>query len=221
MSSAHGQGHPVDSLLRWRLLRSAVRLVAAVGFEATTAEMIAAAAGVSSDEFHRHFPGKSDCCREAFEAICNRFDRRLLPVYRSSAPWPARMRGAAYAAVDYCREHETEVRFGLQVRCQYGRSPRTEASLRLHLAEIDSARQEVTGRRRVPSAGAEVCLGAFLEVVVRLGSEDRLGELPGAVPALLHNAYSIYLGPEAAARELQAQETPAPRGMLSLKHPRF
>jgi len=191
---------------RDRFLAAAVEEVVEGGYEATSVTAIASRTGATPTEFRSHFNGKSDCCRCALEEICERFDLQLLPVYLTIHPWRRRIRLAAYAAARFCGEHKMEIRFAIDEWRRGGRSPKAEASLCLHLEEVDRGRAEAAESSRIPLSAAELAVGAFLEVVVRADAEGRLMNLNEEIPALLYRATRTYLGGEAAEEELRLTE---------------
>lgn len=199
-------GHPSS---RSRLLEAAIATVSSLGYEAVGIEMIVESARVSRREFDRSFADKEDCCRCAFEEVCDHFDRYMLPVYARPLPAQAKVRAAAYACADYCREYAWRVRYGLQVRSRFGASDRAEQSLRFHLEQVDSLR-DVDAARRVPAFAADLCVGSLLELVVRLDTAGRLDQLNRSIPLLLFNTYGIYLGTGSAERLLRDEELPGP-----------
>ncbi len=180
--------------------------VSVVGYEAVSVEMIAQFAGVDPAEFSLSFTGKEECCRCAFEDVCDHFDRHMLPIYAQRTDFQTKIALAAYAVADYCREHEQRVRFGLQVRSRFGNTSRAEQSLRFHLDQMDSWRGEVERSRPIPAIAPELCLGSFLSLIVRLEAAGRLPSFRESVPSLLYSTLSIYLGRNAAEKMLKRGE---------------
>ncbi|HET7454274.1 MAG TPA: TetR/AcrR family transcriptional regulator [Solirubrobacterales bacterium] len=203
--SAPGYPWAGHASARSRLLEAAIATVSALGYEIVTVEMIVDVAGVGEGDFERSFADKDECCRRAFEDVCDHFDRHLLPVYARTAPAPAKIRAAAYACADYCREYQQRARYGLQVRSRYGRTSRAEQSLKFHLGQMDSLRDEDTAHR-IPAAAAELSVGFFAGHAIRLDASGRLGELRASIPSLLYSVYNVYLGRSAAERLLQDEE---------------
>jgi AcrR family transcriptional regulator len=188
---------------RERLIAAVVPLVLADGREEVTATAIASRAGITASEFSRHFTSAEDCRRAAFDAVCDRFDRHLLPIYLRPEPWRLRMRVAAYAAVDFCRDHEEQVRFAIGERLRHRHLHQGERSLRLHLREIESARLEAPVPELVPSSAAEFAVGCFLELAVRCHASGDFRQLEQSLPALLYRVIAAFFGPVAAEEELE------------------
>ncbi|MGN6816030.1 MAG: TetR/AcrR family transcriptional regulator [Solirubrobacterales bacterium] len=187
---------------RERIIDAAIARVAMDGYEGATVERIIAAAEATPAEFWRSFRSKEHLCKQAFEEICERFDRHLLPIYMNPQPWRYRMRAVAYAATRYCCEHPVEIDFGIVEVSRDPHSPLGERSLRLHLGEIDSVRSEVPDPDKAPSSAAELVVGSFLQLVMRSHAAGSYDGMEAAAPELLYRANELYLGIEAAEEEL-------------------
>lgn len=209
---------------RARLLEAAISTVSRLGYEAVGVEMIAGVAGVSEREFERHFSDREDCFRHAFEEVCDHFDRYMLPLYAGSEPAQGKLRRAAYGCAEYCRVYEQRVRYGLMVRSRFGSAWRAERSLRFHVEQVDSLR-DVDPTRRVPPFAAELCVGSVLALLVRLEASDRLHRLDESIPALLFNAFTIFLGRNTAETILRDEElaelSRLPVDQVSLNHSKY
>lgn len=187
------------------IVEATISTVTSEGFEETTTDLIAQRAGVSTEEVVRTVGSKDSCCRRAFDAVCEEVDCLLLPIYLRPDPWQERISAAAMAAAGYCREYEERVRFAIEERFRRGHTPLGEASLRLHLDQVDAIRHEVAEPERIPVAAAEIAVGSFIETLVSLHTEDRLADFDLAVPGLLYNTFRLYLGLEAAGDLLKTR----------------
>jgi AcrR family transcriptional regulator len=205
MSAAEGSAGADQ---RRRLLKATTAAVAAVGYEGVDLGLILRSAGVSESRFGRNFVSKDDCCRCAFEEVCDHFDRYMTAVYVRKAPARVKVSAAAYAAARYCRDFEQQVRFGVQVHARYGNSRRAKDSLRLHLAQVDVLRREVQTSRRVAKVAPELCVGSFLGQVVRSDASGQLSELEHSIPSLLSYAFGVYFG-TARANEILSGQCPS------------
>jgi AcrR family transcriptional regulator len=188
--------------VRERLVSAAVSLVSETGHESVTVAAIAARAETTTSEFGRHFSSADDCCRGAFDTVCDRFDRHLLPIYLRPEPWRTRMRAAARAAIDFCRTHEEEVRFAVEEQLRGPSRPQGERSLRLHLGQIDSVRSETEDPAQIRRSAAEFVVGCFLERVLRCHAGGELAGLERSLPDLMYALVEAFLGPAAAEEEL-------------------
>src|SRR6516165_7194008 len=102
-----GSGHPGRRRItsREELEQSAFALFAAQGFEATTVDEIAAAAGIGRRTFFRYFPSKNDIPWGAFELELDRMRARL----RACPPEVPLMDAIRLALVDFNRVSPAEV----------------------------------------------------------------------------------------------------------------
>lgn len=203
--NVRGEGSGREIVLTRRIIEATIAAVASHGFESTTTDLIARRAGVGVDVVIRSFGDKDCCCLRAFDAVCEEVDCLLLPIYLRPEPWQERITAAAIAAARYCREYEERVRFAVAERFRRGRTPLGEASLRLHLDQVDSIRHEVADPERIPVAAAELAVGSFIEALLSLHTDDRLADFELAVPGLLHNTFRLYLGLEAAGDLLKTR----------------
>lgn len=190
------------------IVEATISAVASHGFEATTTDLIAQRAGVSTEEVLRNSGDKDSCCLRAFDAVCEQVDCLLLPIYLRPEPWQERISAAAIAAAGYCRQYEDRVQFAIDERFRRGRIPLGESSLCLHLQQVDSFRFEAAEPERIPAAAAELAVGAFIETLVSLHTEDRLADFELTVPGLLYNTFRLYLGLEAAEEVLKTLPNP-------------
>jgi AcrR family transcriptional regulator len=188
--------------VRDRILAAAISLVVEEGYEEATVAAIAARAGSTGSEFDECFSSVEDCCRDAFDAVCDRFDCHLLPIYLRPEPWRKRMRAAALAAVDFCRAHEEQVRFAIGEQLRHPHHVQGEQSLQLHLGEIDAVRHELAGDRQVPASAAEFAVGCFLEGAIKCHANGDMAQLEQWLPDLMYVVTDAFFGSAAAEEEL-------------------
>lgn len=197
---------------RERLIAAVVSLTVAGGYEDVAVGAIVAEAGTTADEFARHFASADECRCAAFDSICDHFDRHLLPIYLRPDPWRLRMREAARAVIDFCRDHEDQVRFAISEQLRHRHLAQGERSLRLHLQEIDSARLEAAEPTFTPSAAAEFAVGCFLELAIKCHASGDFRQLEQSLPALLYSVTEAFFGSRAAEEELVRLQEELPPG---------
>ncbi len=200
---------------RERLIAAVVPLALAEGYEEVTVAAIAAGAGTPATEFSHHFSSPEDCRRAAFDAVCDRFDRHLLPIYLRPEPWRLRIHAAAHATVHFCRDHEEQVMFAIGERLRHRPTVQGERSLSLHLQEIDSARLEAPEPELVPASAAEFAVGCFLELAVRSHASGDFRQLEQSLPALLYSVTEAFFGPAVAEEELKRLRSGFPSDVSS------
>ena len=159
-----GNGHPGRrrATSRAELEQVAFTLFTARGFDATTVDEIAAAAGIGRRTFFRYFPSKNDVPWGAFEDELERMRVRL----KACAPEVPVMDAIRYALIDFNRVapaqvplHRRRMQLILRVPTLLAHSTLRFAAWRAVVAEFVAER---TGRRPddlAPQAIAHAVLG--------------------------------------------------------------
>jgi mycofactocin system transcriptional regulator len=159
-----GNGHPGRrrATSRTELEQVAFTLFTARGFDATTVDEIAAAAGIGRRTFFRYFPSKNDVPWGAFEDELERMRVRL----KACAPEVPVMDAIRYALIDFNRVapaqvplHRRRMQLILRVPTLLAHSTLRFAAWRAVVAEFVAER---TGRRPddlAPQAIAHAVLG--------------------------------------------------------------
>jgi AcrR family transcriptional regulator len=209
--------------LRRRSIISAVaQLVSEDGVESATTSQIIARASVSEDAFYRHFDGREDCLRSAFEEFVRLARERVLTVAPHRRRWVDRIRIGMLAVLELI-ESEREWAM-LAATLALAPSPAV-ASARTELLEelasvLDEGRGLPEAPGQMPPLLAEGIVGGVLSVIAaRLRARDPRSLTELATP-LFGFVVLPYLGPEATRREMEralaASElalTPAPRSL--------
>lgn len=169
---------------RSRLQSAALDLFTRQGFDATTVEQVAAAAGVSHMTFFRHFPAKEDVLLD------DPYDPVIGDLVRAqSADLPALERArrgllAAWSALPEPADRETRARVrlvathaGLRARA-WENNRRTEAVVVEALVEAGAPRLEA-------KVAAGACLGALMAALLDWGEADDGGPLGARVVTAL------------------------------------
>jgi mycofactocin system transcriptional regulator len=161
---AAGSGHPGRRRItsREELEQTAFALFAAQGFEATTVDEIAAAAGIGRRTFFRYFPSKNDIPWGAFEDELDRMRVRL----KACPPEVPLMDAIRIALIDFNRVapaqvplHRRRMELILRVPALFAHSTLRFTAWREVVAEFVADR---TGRRPeelAPQAIAHAVLG--------------------------------------------------------------
>lgn len=168
----------------------AVRLFTEVGFDDTTIDQIATAAGVSRRTFFRYFPNKGAVLWSAFEAEVARL-KALLDAAAPDQPIVCAVRSAVIATTPYSAADAPELRVRMRL---LSTSTTLSASAMAHYAAWEDTIAEFVARRtgRAPTdlipmavgrATLAVCRAAFDQWFIR--EDDRLSEYLGdAISAL-------------------------------------
>ncbi len=195
-----GAGHPGRrrATSRAELEQAAFALFAAQGFDATTVDEIAAAAGIGRRTFFRYFPSKNDIPWGAFEDELDRMRVRL----KASPPEVPLMDAIRVALIDFNRVepaqvplHRRRMDLILRVPTLLAHSTLRFAAWRDVVAEFAAER---TGRRPddlAPQATAHAVLGVAIAAYEHwlndphadLGAllDDAMRQLAGAFGATL------------------------------------
>jgi AcrR family transcriptional regulator len=195
---------------RDRLHEAVVDLVVERGYEVTTVAMVLERAGVSRDEFDRHFVSKEDACIKAYDKIATGFQCRVYAAYESGPSWRESLRAAAYEAARFFRDLPKEGRFGAYelMRASDLAQTRREENLNLYASLIDAGRQELGDPNSLSRSTAEAAMGSILGVIINRDAGLGFADAESFVPQLMYIAVRPYLGLEAAREELTIPPPP-------------
>ena len=187
---------------RERILRAVVALAAASDGEDCTYPKIAAAAGVSHDTFYKHFSSR----QEAQLAACEVVHERLIGAARRAAAaatdWDAGVRDGLGAYLVEAARDPQATRVMVLDSLSLGEPGRRFLERRARALK-QLLRPALAAAPGLPEAGAEMLVGAILEVL----HEGALQRHVERLPALHAQLVEIVLAPLHAARH-----APAPVG---------
>ncbi len=193
-----------------RIRGALVTLVGERGLEEPTVEEICRRAGVSEDEFGRHFAGKQDCLEAVWERMTVDYICTCKGAYMAEPGWREGLRAAGYAALDWLFEEEARTRFFLIEVMSGGEMVRArrDVMMNVFIEMLDGGRTEMDDPSSVGRGTAEGLTGAVYDNAIEsIKAREGLAESRQRVKAVMHIVVLTYLGPEAAAEEL---EIPAP-----------
>jgi AcrR family transcriptional regulator len=203
-------GHPLQSRGRDPFHRALIDLCFERGFANVTIRDLCGRAGLDRDRFAARYSDLEDCFATVLEECAEEFLTRLTAAYEAEGRWQDRLRAVAYATLrhleeDPARAHFTVVEsFNGGERAQLVRD-RVFATLSSY---IDDGRHAPGASASISDATAESLNGAvFLQMRVAM-ENNRSGRFEDVLPELMYAAVLPYLGPEAAAEEI---EMAAPR----------
>ena len=154
---------PVTS--RWELERVALDLFCARGFDATTVDDIAAAAGIGRRTFFRYYPSKNDVVWGDFDAGLARLRTRLAAVDARSpvfAALHAEVLAFNTVASDELPRHRERMALILRVPALQAHSTLRYAAWREVVAGYVGRRLDVAPDALLPQSVAHATLGACL-----------------------------------------------------------
>jgi AcrR family transcriptional regulator len=208
-----GDFAPATSPQRARIRAAAMALVLEHGFERTSAEMIAARAGVSVADFNRQFADPRDCCLQVYLANIAEFDRIVFAAADRERGWRRRLRAAGYAALRYVRDRPQEARFNFIEMLEGGEEAQAyrDRYVKRIVDLIDAGRQELAQPDSVSRAVAEGAFGSVYEFLVKQFQDGGdIDHIDRFVPELMYIVVRPYVGHEAARQELAIPPPPEP-----------
>lgn len=204
-----GLPHAVEGLpSEQRILWATVRLVAEKGFDSVTVFDVTERADVSRADFYELFESKDECLFAAYEKVLDALVAYVARAFEGDGPWPSRIRRAMQACLEACSA-EPEVARMTTLEVPAAR-PEGQRRYRNALARFvplfyegreyaSNAVQLPRDLERMAVGGAETII--FDEVVA-----GRAEELPAKLPDVLFTVLAPYIGPEAAAAEVNRAE---------------
>jgi AcrR family transcriptional regulator len=211
MHPAPADFRTADSLARRdRIYAAMLDLVADQGYEATSIEEVSERAGCSREDFEREFKGIQECAFWVFDRIVDQFNATVEAAYAAQPAWRDALRAAAYAAARYQRDHPRETRFGALEFLWVGELARArrEATFQRFVDLIDAGRSELDDPDSVARSEAEGVIGSIAEMLTKSAGRGEVVDPEKYVPQLMYFAVLPYLGPEAAAEELEMPPPP-------------
>jgi AcrR family transcriptional regulator len=189
-----------------------VELVGASGYRQTSLAEVCAAAAVAEADFHRHFADMEECFVAIWDELTLAHGTLASRAFEADAPWPERMRAAAWVTLRYLQDDLHRTRFLVLEVLNAGELAQLhrEAAIAAQVEWIDAGRREPAAPAGLTRATAEHIAGAINEMLIR---KTRSGEIlrgPQVLPELMYMAIRPYLGEEAAHGELRMPLPPSP-----------
>jgi AcrR family transcriptional regulator len=211
MHASSADSQAADSIaLRDRIYEAMLDLVAEHGYEATSLEQLSERAACSPEDFEREFDGMEACAFWVFDRIVEEFTAAVEAAYSVRGAWRDALRAAAYAGARYQRDHPRETRFGALEFLWVSDMARArrEATFNRFVELIDAGRQELDDPDSIPRSEAEAVIGSIAEMLTKSARRDSIIDPDHYMPQLMYFAVLPYLGPEAAAEELEIPPPP-------------
>jgi AcrR family transcriptional regulator len=180
---------------RERILRAVVSLAAGSDGEDCTYPKIAAAAGVSHDTFYKHFSSRQEAQLAACEGIHERLIRAARRASATAADWPGGVREGLDAYLAEAARDPQATRVMVLDSLSLGEPGRKFLERRARALK-QLLRPALAAALGLPDAGAEMLVGAILEVLHEHALERQLEQLP----ALAEELAGIVLTPLLAVR---------------------
>lgn len=178
------------------------------GYDATTVADVIETAGVSRTTFYEMFRDKQDCFLASYDAV---FDVLLYAVenaYRKTdGTWPERIRAGIRALVTLLAQESDIARMAMVEVTSAGPAARQRYrdGLNRFLPFLDEGRGWSEHSKLLPATTSRLAIGAAATLIFDEVRAGRASELERMLPELVFAVLMPYIGPEAAAREMELE----------------
>jgi AcrR family transcriptional regulator len=189
---------------RERLLEAAVRVVAAKGYGAMTIGDLTKEAGVSRTTFYQLYEDKEACFLAAYDSAVELLVRRVVAAYESERSWPERAAAGLAALLETLAEEPALARLSIVDIGNAGPAAqrRYRAAIQRLTPLFDEGRDFAPGGRGLPANTSRMAIGAVTGLIADELVAGRAERLPGLLSDVLFATLVPYIGPDAAAREV-------------------
>jgi AcrR family transcriptional regulator len=189
---------------RERLLEAAAQIVATKGYAATTVGDLTKTAGVSRTTFYELFGDKEACFLAAYDNAVEALVRRVVAAYESEQGWPDRAAAGLAALLEALAEQPALARLALVDIGSAGPAAqrRYRAAVQRLTPLFDEGRDFAPGGRGLPANTSRMAIGGVTGLISDELLAGRAEELPGLLSDVLFATLVPYIGPDAAAREV-------------------
>lgn len=190
---------------RERLLEAAVRVVAEKGYGAMTIGDLTGQAGVSRTTFYELFEDKEQCFLAAYDRAVEALARRVTAAYESAGSWPERAAAGLAALLAVLAEEPDLARLSLVDIGNAGPAAqrRYSAAVRRLTPLFEEGRDFAPGGRSLPANTSRMAIGGVTGLIADELIAGRAEQLPCLLSDLIFATLVPYIGPEAAAREVE------------------
>lgn len=182
-----------------------MRIVAAKGYGAMTIGDLTGAAGVSRTTFYELFEDKETCFLAAYDNAVEALVRRVLAAYESEQRWPERAAAGLTALLEALAEEPALARLSLVDIGNAGPAAqrRYRAAIQRLTPLFEEGRDFAPGGRGLPANTSRMAIGGVTGLVSDELVAGRAEDLPGLLSDVLFATLVPYIGPDAAAREVE------------------
>jgi AcrR family transcriptional regulator len=182
-----------------------MEVVAGKGYAAATVADLTKQAGISRTTFYEFFEDKEACFLAAYENAVDGLVRRITQAYESEERWPDRARAGLAALLEQLATDPAQARLALVDVAAAG--PAAQRRFRAAVGRLtpflDEGRDFAPGGRSLPANASRMAAGAVVGLISDELVEGRTEQLPNLLPELLFATMVGYLGPDAAAQEVE------------------
>ncbi|HEU4905560.1 MAG TPA: TetR/AcrR family transcriptional regulator [Solirubrobacterales bacterium] len=190
---------------RERLLEAAVRVVAAKGYGAATIGDLTKEAGVSRTTFYELFDDKEACFLAAYDNAVETLVRRVIGAYEAEREWPERATAGLAALLETLAGEPALARLSLVDIGNAGPAAqrRYRAAIQRLTPLFEEGRDHAPGGRSLPANTSRMAIGGVTGLIADEILAGRAEGLPGLLSDVLFATLVPYIGPDAAAREVE------------------
>ena len=190
---------------RERLLEAAIRVVAEKSYAAMTIGDLTKEAGVSRTTFYELFEDKEACFLAAYDGAVEMLVRRVIRAYESRGAWPDRAAAGLAALLETLAEEPDLARLSLVDVGRAGPAAqrRYRAAIQRLTPLFDDGRDFAPGGRSLPANTSRMAIGGVTGLIADELVAGRAEQLPSLLSDVLFATLVAYIGPDAAAREVE------------------
>jgi AcrR family transcriptional regulator len=189
-----------------------VRLVAEKGYEAVSVADVVERAGVSRTSFYRLFENEAECLFAAYERVIDALVTHVMRAFEGDGSWPFRLRRALGALLEaYAAEPEVARMATVEVPAAGSEGRRRYRDAQKRLLPLFEEGCEYSPLAELPLEIEVMAIGGAEAIVFDEVVAERTEELPELLPDILFAVLAPYLGPEAAAAEVERTGALSPR----------
>ena len=189
---------------RERLLEAAIRVVAIKGYGAMTVSDLTREAGVSRTTFYELFEDREACFLAAYDSAVDVLVRRVTKAYESEVEWSERAAAGLAALLETLAAEPALARLSLVDVGNAGPAAqrRYRAAIQRLTPLFEEGRDFAPGGRNLPANTSRMAIGAVTGLLADELVAGRGEQLPGLLSDVLFATLVPYIGPDAAAREV-------------------
>jgi len=190
---------------RERLLEAAIRVVARKGYGAMTIADLTKEAGVSRTTFYELFEDKEACFLAAYDSAVETLVRRVIGAYESADEWPQRAAAGLAALLETLAGEPDLARLSLVDIGNAGPAAqrRYRAAIQRLTPLFEDGRDYAPGGRALPANTSRMAIGGVTGLIADELVAGRAERLPELISDVLFATLVPYIGPDAAAREVE------------------
>jgi AcrR family transcriptional regulator len=187
---------------RSRVMDAMVQLALENGYTNITDAEIARGAAVSTEAFHREFPGKEECLLAVVNEFAAEAHDAVRRATRNDLDWSEAVHKGVEALIAYCAAHPGLVKLSFIDLFDAGNGMVQRVSGVLD-GFIKVMTERIPEPQRAPSVAAEAIMGAIWAILSSYAPHDRLRYLPCLVDHLTFLILAPYIGPRPAVEAIE------------------